>query len=198
MLLKKGQLPIIIVHSAALVIYTIIFLSRKNYEFLWYVFVIVFFMLLILFTNHKIDYPNGLLWGLAIWSILHMSGGGIIINGARLYELMLIPIIGAPYHILKFDQFVHIVGFYVATLAMYAIIKHRLNRENKWVAVSIVIVMAGLGAGALNEIIEFFASIIIPNTGVGGYENTVLDLVSNLIGALGAMAYIVIKEKEKK
>ena len=95
---------VIIVHSIALIVYTIIFLSRKNYEFLWYVTVIVFFMLLILFTNRRINYPNGLLWGLAIWSILHMSGGGIIINGKRLYELMILQVIGAPYHIFKFDQ----------------------------------------------------------------------------------------------
>jgi len=197
MLIKKGQLPVIIVHSVALVIYTTIFLSRKNYEFLAYVFVIIFFMLLVLFTNHKINYPNGLLWGLTMWSILHMSGGGLIINGQRLYDLMILPIIGAPYHIFKFDQFVHIVGFWVATLAMYAIIKHRLNKENKWVAVSIVLVMAGLGAGALNEIIEFLTGIIVANTGVGGYENTALDLVSNLIGAIGATIYIVVKEKRK-
>lgn len=197
MLIKKGQSPILIVHSIALIIYTIIFLSRKNYEFLWYVCVIIFFMLLILFTNHKINYPNGLLWGLVTWSILHMSGGGIIVNGARLYELMILPVIGAPYHIFKFDQFVHIVGFYVATLAMYAIIKDRLNKENRWVAVSIVIVMAGLGTGALNEIIEFFATIIVGSTGVGGYENTALDLVANLIGAIGAMTYIIVKEKGK-
>jgi len=197
MLIKKGQLPVITIHSVALIIYTIIFLSRKNYEFLWYICVIIFFMLLILFTNNKINYPNGLLWGLAVWSILHMSGGGIIINGTRLYDLMLLPIVGAPYHIFKFDQFVHIVGFYVATLAMYAVIKNRLKKENKWVAVSIVVVMAGIGAGALNEIIEFFASIVIKDTGVGNYENTALDLVANLIGAVGAMVYIVVKEKRK-
>jgi len=154
-------------------------------------------MVLVLFTNHKINYPNGLLWGLAVWSILHMSGGGIIINGTRLYDSMILPIVGAPYHIFKFDQFVHIAGFYVATLAMYAVIKNRLKKENKWVAVSIVVVMAGIGAGALNEIIEFFATLIIPDTGVGSYENTALDLVANLIGAVGAMAYIVVKEKRK-
>ena len=57
--------------------------------------------------------------------------------------------------------------------------------------------MAGLGVGAFNEIIEFFATVIIPETGVGGYENTSLDLISNLIGAIIAMSYIKIKEKNK-
>jgi len=50
--------------------------------------------------------------------------------------------------------------------------------------------MAGLGVGALNEIIEFIIAQIVPETGVGGYLNTSLDLVSNLIGAILAMLYI--------
>ena len=44
--------------------------------------------------------------------------------------------------------------------------------------------MIGLGFGGLNEIIEFGATVISPNTGVGGYVNTALDLVADLIGAL--------------
>ena len=61
-------------------------------------------------------------------------------------------------------------------------------------AISIVVVLAGLGAGALNEIIEFFITVMLQNTGVGGYENTALDLVFNLLGAIGAMIYIRKKE----
>src|SRR3989338_10769881 len=123
MQIKKSQYPILLINIFSIIIYTLIFLSRKNYEFLMYVGVIIFFLLLILFTNHKINYPNNVLWGLTIWSILHMSGGGIYISGKRLYELILIPIIGSPYHIFKYDQFVHIIGFGAATLAMYYILK---------------------------------------------------------------------------
>jgi hypothetical protein len=54
--------------------------------------------------------------------------------------------------------------------------------------------MAGLGAGALNEIIEFAATVIFPDTGVGGYVNNSLDLVFNLLGAVVAMAVIKLKE----
>ena len=199
MYLKRGQLPIIIIHSIALFIYTIIFLSRANYEFLGYVGVIAFFMTVVLSTNKKVNYPNGILWGLTIWSILHMSGGGMIIAGKRLYDIMLINIVGSPYFILRYDQFVHAVGFYVATLVMFHILKPHLKRDiKKWVAISIVIIMAGLGAGAVNEIIEFIASIFVPSNGVGGYVNTSLDLISNLIGAMAAMSYVIIKKRVKK
>lgn len=198
MYLKKEHIPIFAVNIIALIIFSIIFMKRQNYEFMVYIGVIIFFFLLILQTNKKVDYQSGSLWGLTLWSILHMSGGGLFINGTRLYELILFPMIGEPYNILKYDQFVHIVGFWVATIVLYNLIKPLIKKDNnKWVALSIVVVMAGLGAGALNEIIEFALTVIVPQTGVGGYENTSLDLVSDLIGAIGAMVYIVIKNKNK-
>jgi hypothetical protein len=55
--------------------------------------------------------------------------------------------------------------------------------------------MAGLGLGALKEIIEFIMTVVLPNTNVGGCENTALDLVSNFIGALIAIFYLKRKVK---
>ena len=193
--LKKGQLPIFIVNIAALLIFAFVFAKRKNYEFMIYIGVIIFFLVLILYTNKKVNYPNGILWGLTLWSLLHMSGGGIYLNGRKLYALMIYPLVGEPYLIFKFDQFVHIVGFFVATLVVYHLIKPKLIKNHGWIALSIVVVMAGFGLGALNEVVEFIATVITPETGVGGYENTALDLVSNLIGAILAMVYIYTKEK---
>ena len=63
-------------------------------------------------------------------------------------------------------------------------------KTKRLTALSIVVVMAGLGVGGLNEIIEFIATVIMPETGVGGYVNTSLDLVADLIGALIALIYI--------
>lgn len=194
-MLKKGQKLILIINLIGIFVFTLLFLSRQNYEFLIYIAVIIFFLLLILLTNEKVNYPNIVLWGLTVWAFLHMSGGGIYVRGKKLYELILIPLIGDPYYILKYDQFVHMVGFGIAALAMYYLLKSRLKKNNQWVAVSVVIIMAGLGVGALNEILEFIATVITPETGVGGYINTSLDLVFNLIGAILAMAFIIIKEK---
>lgn len=196
MMLKKGQLPILLVNVIALVGFSALYISRQNYEFLIYVGVIVFFLGLILFTNDKVNLPNSVLWGLTAWALLHMSGGGLYLGGTKLYELILIPIVGDPYWIFKYDQFVHIIGFGTATLAMYFLVKPSLKAgRRKWISLSIVVVMAGLGVGALNEIIEFFATVIAPETGVGGYINTSLDLVADLIGGLGAMLYVYIKER---
>jgi putative membrane protein len=194
--IKQGQAPILIVNILALVVFSGLYLSRQNYEFLLYVGVILFFLLLILLTNDRVNFPNNVLWGLTAWSFLHMSGGGIYLGGTKLYGLMLVPLVGEPYAIFRYDQFVHIVGFGAATLAMYYLLKPLLRqRDHRWTALSIVIVMAGLGVGALNEIIEFLATVLVPETGVGGYENTALDLVADLIGAMLALGYLRLKER---
>jgi hypothetical protein len=73
---------------------------------------------------------------------------------------------------------------------MYYLIKPKLIKNHGWVAIGIVVIMAGLGTGALNEILEFIATVSVPETNVGGYENTSLDLISNLFGAIIAFAYI--------
>ena len=139
------------------------------------------------------DYPNGVLWGLTAWGLLHMSGGGLYVGKIKLYEIILIPV-SEKYHIFRYDQFVHIVGFGVATLVMYHLLKPLLRPGlDRWTALSIVVVMAGLGVGALNEIVEFAATVVVPETGVGGYTNTSLDLVSDLVGAVFAM--IIIRTK---
>ena len=54
----------------------------------------------------------------------------------------------------------------------------------------VLAVAGGMGFGALNEVIEFVATLMVPNTNVGGYVNTGWDLVANLIGATVAATLI--------
>jgi len=196
MYIKKEQIPLLIINSLGIIVFAFVFLNRQNYEFIIYLAVIVFFLLLILFTNRKINYPMSLLWGLTLWAFMHMAGGGIYISGHKIYEIMILKLIGEPYNIFRYDQLVHIIGFGVSTLLMYHLLRPLLKPDLKrWTALSIVVVMAGLGVGALNEIIEFIATVIVPETGVGGYINTSLDLVSDMIGAIIAIIYIQITDK---
>ena len=188
--LKKGQGAIFIANLIYLLIALFVFSSRRNYEFVTYVGVVVFFSIVILLTNKKVNYPNVVLWGLTLWGMLHMAGGGLLLKGGtmRLYELILIPL-SENYEIFKYDQFVHIIGFGVSTLLMFSLLKSRLKSMEGF-SFWLVIVMAGLGVGAVNEIIEFGVTVIVPETGVGGYNNTSLDLVADLIGAVIAVVYI--------
>jgi uncharacterized membrane protein YjdF len=51
-------------------------------------------------------------------------------------------------------------------------------------------VLGAMGLGALNEMIEFSAVLMVPDTNVGGYYNTALDLVFNALGAVIAMVLV--------
>lgn len=166
------------------------FLARLNYEFLIYVGVIILFLGLIWLSLGKVDYTLGTLVGLTVWSALHMSGGAIPVGEGRLYDTVLIRL-SDTYPILRYDQLVHVWGFGAATLAMYCLLQRALTKPVRHrVAFSIVLVMAGLGVGALNEIVEFIVSAIVPESGVGGYLNSSLDLCADLLGALLALIYI--------
>lgn len=195
MYLARGQKKIFLINLVYLALALYVFLGRKNYEFVGYIGVIVLVLTLILFTNKKVKYPNFVLWGLTIWGAMHMAGGGVTLkNGDILYKLILIPI-SDVYGIFRYDQLVHIIGFAVATLLMFVLLKpHLKEKKTGWVALGIVTVMAGLGLGALNEIIEFTATVLVPDTNVGGYINTSLDLVADLVGALIAMIWIRLKK----
>ena len=52
---------------------------------------------------------------------------------------------------------------------------------------------AGMGFGAFNEIVEFVATLTVPDTNVGGYINTGWDLVANMVGAIMACTWIKLR-----
>lgn len=166
------------------------FIDHGNYEFLIYIGVILFFIILIGATRNKVDYSLRSLTGLTVWSALHMAGGGIPAGDGVLYDVILIPL-SQNWPILRYDQLVHIWGFGVATLVMFDVLKTtNADVRTHPAAAGVILVFAGLGIGALNEIVEFFVSTAMPDSGVGGYLNTALDLCADLIGALLALFYI--------
>lgn len=174
------------------------YVSIKNFEFLWYVLVLLFFFFLILLTLHRSRFDATILWGLSLWGLFHMAGGGIPVGDGVLYGYRIIPLFdgGEDFFILKFDQFVHAFGFFVATLVGYHLLKLYLNEKTNWAVVYFLLVALGSGFGALNEIVEFIAVVVFQETGVGGYANTAIDLVFNTFGALCAVAFIHIRRKK--
>lgn len=114
------------------------------------------------------------LGGLALWGALHLAGGMVPIDdGHVLYTLWLLPFV-------RFDHVVHAVGFGFAGLAF----ADALGR--KWS----LALMGGLGFGAINEMIEFLITRFVPDTNIGGFENTGWDLVANTVGAVIAAVWV--------
>lgn len=196
MKLKKGQIGLIIFNLLYILAFTVYYLSIKNYEFLWYVAVMLFFLALIGATLSRSKFDYFILWGLSLWGFLHMAGGGIRINGNVLYALPIVHLfnIGDTF-VLKFDQFVHAFGFAVTTLVANHLLKSYWNNKVNYKVVYPALVCISMGLGSLNEIVEFIAVATFPETGVGGYFNTALDLVFNTIGAIIAVVFIHLREK---
>jgi len=199
MKLRKGEWFLMIFNLAYIIGFGAYYISIKNYEFLWYVGVLVFFFLLIGLTLHRSKFDYLILWGLSLWGLMHMAGGGIRLGDSVLYAWRMIPIINSgDIFILKFDQFVHFFGFGVTTLIAYHLLKPYLNEETNYKIIYPLLVAVSMGLGALNEIVEFAAVVSFPETGVGGYYNTALDLLFNMLGAIAAIFVIYLRRKKKE
>jgi uncharacterized membrane protein YjdF len=169
------------------------YVAISNFEFLGYVAVLVFFLVLIVSTLSKTGFPLFVLRGLSLWGLLHMAGGGIVVGGDVLYALELVPLIGeGESFILKYDQLVHFYGFFITTFVVYHLLSKNVAGARGTKSAIVFSAFASMGLSVVNELVEFIAVVALPETGVGGYYNTLLDLSFNTLGAIAAAAIIYI------
>jgi hypothetical protein len=84
----------------------------------------------------------------------------------------------------------------VATLVCFHLLRPYLReRIDRTGTLLFLVVLMGMGFGALNEMIEFLAVISMPKTGVGGYTNTMLDICFNSLG--GVLAVMFVSQQKK-
>lgn len=162
--------------------------ARQNHEFLFYAATLVVLLTVLAALDRKIDFSQTALWAFNAWMLMHLLGGMASIDGIRLYDYMLLTWIGPPYEILKYDQFVHVFCYFAIAILMYEAVS-RVVAPARVFARTTITVLAASGVGGLNEVIEFGAVVIVAGTGVGGYTNTALDLVANLLGAILGTAF---------
>ncbi|MEZ5529220.1 MAG: DUF2238 domain-containing protein [Porticoccaceae bacterium] len=166
-------------------------LLAQNYEFLIYTIVTLALVTLIYLGDRKFTFSPTLLWGFNLWLVLHILGGLWQVNDGVLYSLVLLDIVGEPYSILKYDQLVHAYCYFIIALLLWRVVATASLKAPHWLIAALT-VLAASGVGGLNEIVEFSATVLVPNTNVGGYENTAIDLVANFIGA--CLAILCFKE----
>ncbi len=170
----------------------------RNGEFVFYSAVMLTLVAAVSVAHRRSRLSRAVLWGLSLWGLAHMVGGLVPVpdnwptNGPNkvVYSWWLIP------EFLKYDQIVHVFGFYVTTLVCWqglsAIVRD--DRSDRPLpptfGVLLLCAAASQGFGALNEVIEFAATLLVPKTNVGGYVNTGWDLVSNLIGTAAAAVWL--------
>lgn len=193
--MTKSQKILLVVNAAYIVPAALYFLWLGNWEFMMYVLQMIALVALLVGTIHKTQFPMSILLGLSLWGFLHMAGGCIPYNDSVIYTMPIWYLfdVGDTY-IIKYDQVVHAFGFFMSTL----VVGHLLVRGGLPITsrktLAFVAMLGGMGLGALNEVIEFFLVVFLPETGVGGYFNTGLDLVFNMLGAGIAALILAFKQ----
>lgn len=198
MRLEAGEKPILLFTGLYLTLAAIVSLTRGNSEFVLYVAVMLVLGSVVLVAHRRVRFSAGVLWGLSIWGLIHMAGGLVPapeswpINGTQrvLYSVWFIP------DLLKYDHVVHAYGFGLTTVLCWQGLRSIVQGQRTTSSVNAgsapvrptfgmltLCVAAGTGFGALNEVIEFIATLMLPETNIGGYENAGWDMVANLVGA---------------
>ncbi len=156
-----------------------------NSEFFFYCLVMLVLGGLVAVVHKRVGLTPLTLWGLSLWGAMHMAGGLVHvpeswpINGESrvLYSLWLIP------NYFKYDHLVHSFGFGITTWVCWQSLLKLAGPIKLGFGPLLLCAAAGMGFGALNEIVEFIATLTVPDTNVGGYINTGWDLVANAGGA---------------
>jgi hypothetical protein len=173
-----------------------------NFEFLIYILVLLVAYGLLGWLHWRVRLPRAALWALSAWGLLHMAGGLVpvpeswpIAGEIRvLYSWWIIP--GR----FKYDHFAHVYGFGVTTWVCWLSLRAVLGKRGPvrpTFGLLLLCVAAGMGFGALNEVVEFTAVLAVPETNVGGYMNTGWDLVSNLAGGIIAAVLIALCDRRR-
>ncbi len=172
-------------------IFGAIFMSAGNSEFLWYVVTLLILVALVAVGQRKAEFSAWILWALSLWGFVHMAGGGVPMAGSVLYAHVVLPVYAAgEFVFLRYDQIVHFYGFGVTAILLWHLLRRHFPVMVGTASLMVFPVLGAMGLGAVNEIIEFIAVVVFPNTNVGGYINTALDLVFNAAGAIVAMVLV--------
>jgi len=196
----RADLAVLGFTAVYLAVATPVALDSRNYEFLVYIGAVLAIVPVVAVVHLRMRLSRGLLWALSFWGLLHMLGGLVSVPEGWptqgrfrvLYSLWLIE--GR----LKFDHLVHAYGFGTTTWLCWQVLD-RLLREaaggrttptRPTAGLLTLCVVGGMGFGALNELVEFLATLLLPSTNVGGYENTGWDMTANLAGGMLVAAAI--------
>jgi hypothetical protein len=195
-IIKKHK-AVLIFTLLYLIPFTVYFLSTGKGEFIWYSIIVVALFFLVFLTLKKSQFNKGIIWGLSFWALIHLAGGGIKVGAGVLYGYVLLPFYngGGEMILLKYDQVVHAFGFGLCAYIIFHFLKKYVQNPYRF-GVYFIAVLAGMGIGVVNEVVEFIAVLLFPDNGVGGYVNTSLDLVFNTLGATLAMILVWIKNRK--
>ncbi len=169
----------------------------RNGEFVFYLVIMLVLVGVVLAIHRRCGFSTALLAALSVWGAAHMAGGLVPvpeswpINGDQrvLYSWWIVPWGGSG--VFKYDNLIHAYGFGITTWACWQGLRASVGDVSPTLGRLVLCSAAAQGFGALNEVIEFVATLLGPSN-VGGYVNTALDMVWNLVGTVMAAACIAL------
>ena len=176
-----------------------------NGELTFYIAVMVGLIAVVWGIERVVQLSMGALWCLSIWGLAHLIGGlvpapegwpVVAPEHPVVYKAWLIP--GR----LRYDHIVHVLGSALITWVCWqglgAAMRTRGAEASPTVGLLGLTAAASIGLGALNEVVEFAATLLVPETTVGGYRNTGGDLVANVLGATIAVVMIRLQARSTR
>jgi len=160
--------------------FSIVEVFEKNTEFIYYSLIISLLAAFILINQKRLHLSPMLAAAMAMHGTLHILGGNIYPDGARLYDTWLIK------NVFRWDNLVHLWGSMVWCLVTYSLLPPMVRQWGKqskrFILISLYLMTMGLGA--LMELIELGGVVFLDAPGVGDYLNNATDLFFNSAGAI--------------
>lgn len=153
-----------------------------------YLITVVILVAVVAYVHGRVGLSRPVLWIFWAWLFAHMAGGLVPWGDGVLYN-------AGWGDVLRYDKVVHAIGFGAATVACWEALRATNPTVVCTPGVAVLVALMGMGIGALNEVIEFFASTLFASN-VGGYVNTGWDLVANMIGCTVAALVVFARSRD--
>jgi hypothetical protein len=141
----------------------------------------------LLFTLRTKALPAPIAFAAAASAVVHLAGGLVRVGDEVLYNTSPGP------ELLRYDHFGHALGIFVGALLVWEVLVRDAFTVTGRGSLVAVTTLAALGLGAVNEAVEFVATLTHGGSHVGGYTNTGWDLVTNTFA--GLLAGLVIHRR---
>lgn len=181
-----------------IVLGSVYFLQTSNLEFIIYAGVLGIIFGGMFAMQKRAQFPLWQLWLLTIWGLMHILGGAVQTSDGVLFAYRIYPFLdlGGEFYILKYDQVVHGYLYGVVALLAQHVLRHSMQVKAAGWLIGLAAVLISVGVSGLNEIMEFIISLTMEN-GVGGYDNTMLDMCFNLAGATVAVVLYALWKRHR-
>ena len=157
--------------------------SENIFEFFIYAVLTIIAILIAWYHLRKYAVSSWTLALVQIGILMHFSGGLGLVGESRLYNHYFFSI--------RYDKYVHLVNSFLAALVVKQLFL-KLGLQLKKIE-NLIIILCVLGFGSIFEIVEYIVTKTVPNSGVGGYDNNMQDLIANFTGGL---SYVVLSKRQ--